>query len=135
MRAIDAKILEELEMLYGDTDCFTSIHDWFGAAEAHRANLERLFIVADYAKKHNPSSIEENNAYSKRIIELFNQTEKHANAWNFKHKEKSSLSTEDYIEATDESWDELDKWTVIQERLRQEILDYMEFLHAIVSKQ
>ena len=27
MRAIDAKILEELEMLYGDRDCFASLHD------------------------------------------------------------------------------------------------------------
>ena len=33
MRAIDAKILEELEMLYGDKDCFASLRDWFGTAE------------------------------------------------------------------------------------------------------
>ena len=33
MRATDAKALEELEMLYGDKDCFASLHDWFGEAE------------------------------------------------------------------------------------------------------
>jgi hypothetical protein len=50
MRAIDAKTLEKLEMLYGDKDCFASLQDWFGTTEAYWANLERLFMVADYAK-------------------------------------------------------------------------------------
>jgi hypothetical protein len=63
MRAIDTKILEELEMLYGDKDCFASIRDWFGTAEAYWTNLERLFMVADYAKKHNPSAVEEITTY------------------------------------------------------------------------
>ena len=44
------------------------------------------------------------------------------------HKEKSSRSTENYTEATDESWDELYKWTGFQEKLRQAILGLMELL-------
>jgi hypothetical protein len=128
MRAIDAKILEELEMLYGDKDCFASLHDWFGTAEAYWTNLERLFMVADYAKKRNPSAVEEITKYSKRIVELFHQTKDYASGWNSKHKEKCRLSTEDYTEAKDESWDTLDKWTVSQEKLRQAILELMELL-------
>jgi hypothetical protein len=130
MRAIDAKILEELEMLYGDKDCFAFLQDWFGDAETYWANLERLFRVVDYAKKHNLSAAEEITAYSKRIVELFQQTKKYASGWNYKHKEKRRLSTEDYTEATDENWDNLDKWTVAQEKLRQKILDLMEFLYS-----
>lgn len=135
MRAIDAKILEELEMLYGDKDCFASLQDWFGTAQPYWTTLERLFMIADYAKKHNPSAAEEITTYSKRIVELFNQTKNYASGWNSKHKEKSNLSTEDYTKATDESWDELEKWTASQERLRQEILGFMEILHSVVSKQ
>jgi hypothetical protein len=134
MRAIDAKILEELEMLYGDKDCFASLQNWFGAAETYWANLERLFMVAEYAKKHNPSAAEEIITYSKRIVKLFNQTKNYASGWNSKHKEKRRISTEDYTKATDESWDKLDKWTVTQEKLRQEILDLMTVLYSIVSK-
>jgi len=134
MRAIDAKILEELEMFYGDKDCFASLQNWFGAAETCWANLERLFMVADYAKKHNPSATEEITAYSKRIVELFHQTKNYASGWNSKHKEKRRLSTEDYAGATDESWDKLDKWTVTQEKLRQEILDFIKLLYSITSK-
>jgi len=134
MRAIDAKILEELEMLYGDKDCFASLRDWFGTAETHWNNLERLFMVAEYSKKHNPSESEEITTYSKRIVELFQQTKNYASGWNSKNKEKRRLSTEDYTEATDESWDKLDKWTVTQEKLRQEILDFMKLLYSIVSK-
>ena len=133
MRAIDAKVLEELEMHYGDKDCFASLYDWFGAAETHWTNLERLFMVAEYAKKHNPSEFEKITLHSKRIVALFHQTRNYASAWNSKHK--SRLSTEDYTEATDESWNELDKWTVSQERLRQEILGFMELLYSIVTKQ
>jgi hypothetical protein len=134
MRAIDAKVLEELEMLYGDKDCFASIHDWFGAAEAYWSNLERLFMVADYAKKLNPSAVEEITTYSKRIVELFHRTKNYASGWNSKQKEKRRFSTEDYTEATDESWDALDKWTVSQEKLRQEILEFMELLYSVISK-
>jgi len=134
MRAIDAKVLEELEMLYGDKDCFASLRDWFGAAEAYWSNLERLFMVADYAKKHNPSAFEEITTYSKRIVELFHQTKNYAGGWDSKHKEKHELSTEDYTEATDESWDALDKWTVSQEKLRQAILEFMKLLYSVVSK-
>jgi hypothetical protein len=134
MRAIDAKILEELEMLYGDKDCFASLKDWFGAAETCWANLERLFVVADYAKKHNPSVAEEITTYSKQIVELFRQTKNYASGWNSKHKEKRRLSTEDYAGATDESWDTLDKWTVSQEKLRQEILDFIKLLYYVTSK-
>ena len=49
-------------------------------------------------------------------------------------KEKHELSTEDYTEATDESWDALDNWTVSQEKLRHTILEFMKFLYAVVSK-
>ena len=134
MRAIDAKVLEELEMLYGDKDCFASLYDWFGAAETHWTNLERLFMVADYAKKHNPSEFEKITLYHKRIVELFHKTKNYACGWNFKHNEKSRLSTEDYTEATDESWDELDKWTVSQERLRQELLDFIQVFYSVGYK-
>jgi hypothetical protein len=134
MRAIDAKILEELEMLYGDKHYFASLHDWFGTAETYWTNLERLFVVADYAKKHNPSEAEEITTCSKRIVELFHQTKDYANGWNPKQKEKRKLSTKDYTEATDESWDAHDKWTVSQEKLRQEILEFMRLLYSVFSK-
>lgn len=134
MRAIDAKILEELEMLYGDKNCFASLQDWFGTAETYWTNLTRLFTVADYAKKHNPSAAEEITTYSKQIVELFRQTKKYASGWNSKPKEKRRLSIEDYTKATDESWDALDNWTVTQEKLRQEILDFMKLLYSVVSR-
>jgi hypothetical protein len=134
MRAIDAKILEGIEMVYGDKDCFASLQDWFGAAEAYKANLERLFIVADYAKKHNPSAAEEITSYNKRIIELFHQTKKYASGWNSNHKEKRRLSTRDYTEASNESWDALNKWTVTQQKLRQAILEFIDLLYSVVSK-
>ena len=128
MRAIDEKILEELDMLYGDKDCFASLHDWFGTAEVYWTNLERLFMVADYAKETNPSEAEKIVAYSKRIVELFHQTKDYANKWDSKGEEKHEFSTADYTEATDKSWDELDKWTVFQEKLRDAILELMDFL-------
>ena len=128
MRAIDAKILEELEMLYGDKDCFASIHDWFGTAEAYWTNLERFLVVADNVKKQNPSAAEKIIAHNERIVELFHQTRNYASVWNSKRKEKNELSTEDYTEATDESWDVLNKWTVSQEELRDAILNLMELL-------
>ena len=134
MRAIDAKILDELEMLYGDKDCFYPLHDWFGTAEVHWTNLERLFMVADYAKKHNPSVAEEIIAYSRRIVDLFHQTKDNASGWESKHKEKHRLSTKDYVEATDESWDALDKWTATQEKLRRATLEFVRLLHSVVSE-
>ena len=134
MRAIDAKILDELEMLYGDKDCFYPLRKWFGTAEAHWANLERLFMVADYAKNHNPSVAVKITAYRRRIVDLFHQTKDYASGWDSEHKEKPRLSTKDYIEATDESWDALDKWTAIQEKLRYLILEFVKFLYSIVSE-
>lgn len=134
MRAIDAKTIEELEMFYGDRDCLASLQDWFGAAEAYWINLERLFFIADYAKKHNPNAVKEITAHSIQIIELFQQTRNYASGWGSKQKEKHSLSTEDYAAATNESWDELDKWTVSQEKLRQLILDFMELLKSVEIK-
>jgi hypothetical protein len=118
----------------GTKTVFASLQNWFGAAETYWANLERLFMVAEYAKKHNPSAAEEIITYSKRIVKLFNQTKNYASGWNSKHKEKRRISTEDYTKATDESWDTLEKWTVTQEKLRQEILDLMTVLYSIVSK-
>ncbi len=134
MRAIDAKILDELEMLYGDKDCFYPLRDWFGATEVHWANLERLFIVAEYAKKHNPAIAEKIATYSKRIVELFHQTREHATRCDFKQREKQSPSTEDYIKATDVSWDALDRWTATQEKLRHTILEFVKFLYSVVSE-
>ena len=134
MRAIDAKILDELEMLYGDKDCFYPLRDWFGTAEVHWTNLELLFMVADYAKKHNTSVAEEIIAYSRQIVDLFHQTKNYASGWESKHKEKHRLSTKDYVEATDESWDALDKWTVTQEKLRRAILEFVKLLYSVVSE-
>ena len=128
MRAIDEKILDELEMLYGDKNCFASIQDWFGTAEVYWTNLERLFRVADYAKKTNPSEAEKIATINKQIVELFQQTKDYASVWDSKHKEKHELSTADYTEATDESWEVLNNWTVSQEKLRDAILELMELL-------
>ena len=128
MRAIDAKILEELDMLYGDKNCFAYLHDWFGTAEVYWTNLERLFMVADYAKKTNPSEAEKIASFSKQIVELFHKTKDYASIWDSKHKEKHELSTADYTEAKDESWNALDNWTVSQEKLRDAILELIDFL-------
>ena len=128
MRAIDEKILDELEMLYGDKNCFASIHDWFGTAEVYWTNLERLFMVANYAKKTNPSEAEKIATINKQIVELFQQTKDYASVWDSKHKEKHELSTADYTEAKDESWNALDNWTVSQEKLRDAILELIDFL-------
>ena len=134
MRAIDAKILEELEMLYGDKACFARLRDWFGNAEVYWTNLERLFMVAEYAKKHNPSEAKKIAMYSKRIVELFHQTKDYASRWNLKPNENYRLSTEDYTEATDERWDALDQWTGSQEKLRQTILEFVKLLYSVVSE-
>ena len=128
MRAIDEKILDELEMLYGDKNCFASIHDWFGTAEVYWTNLERLFMVADYAKKTNPSEAEKIATINKQIVELFQQTKDYASVWDSKHKEKHELSTADYTEAKNESWNAMDNWTVSQEKLRDAILELIDFL-------
>ena len=134
MRAIDAKILEELVMFYGDKDCFSSLHDWFGTAETYWINLQRLFIIADYMEKQNSDAVKEINHYRQKIVELFKQTKNYASGWSTKQKEKHSLSTEDYSEATNKSWDQLDNWTVSQEKLRQLILDFMDFLKSVLIK-
>jgi carboxylesterase type B len=133
MRAIDAKVLEELEMLYGDKDCFHPLHNWFGTAETYWTNLERLFMVADHAKEHSLSVAEKIAVHNKRIVELFNQTKEYASEWNSKRKEKrgSSRETEDFAEATDERLEALNKWTASQEELRQTILKLVRLLYSI----
>ena len=99
MRATDAKTLDELEMLYGDKDCFYPLREWFGTAEVHWANLERLFMVANYAKKKNPSVNEKITTQSKRIENLFHQTKDYASGWETKNKAQNKLSTKDYVGA------------------------------------
>ncbi|UCE96188.1 MAG: hypothetical protein JSV51_00840 [Candidatus Bathyarchaeota archaeon] len=131
MRAIDAKILDELEMFFGDKDCFYPLREWFGTAKAHWINLERLLTVGNYIKKHNPSIAEKISAHDRRIVDLFHKARDFANVWGRKHKEKNKLSTEDYVEATNESWDALDEWVATQEKLRHSILEFMKFLHSI----
>lgn len=128
MRAKDAKVFEELEMLYGDKDYLASLQDWFGNAEAYWVNLEKIFNIADYTKKLNPDAIKEIDNNREQIVELFEQTKLYASGWSAKQKEKHSLSTEDYSEATNESWDQLEHWTAAQEKLRQTILDFLDFL-------
>ena len=91
-------------------------------------------MVADYAKTHNPSVAEKITAYYRRIVELFHQAKDYASGWESEHKENHRLSTEDYVEATDESWDALDKWTVTQEKLRCLILEFRDFLYSVVSE-
>ena len=134
MRATDAKTLDELEMLYGDKDCFYPLREWFGTAEVHWTNLKRLFVVADYAKKQNSSVAKKITRYRRQIVDLFHQTKNYASGWNSKLKEKHRLSTEDYTEATDESWDALDKWTATQEKLRRVILEFVGLLYSVVSE-
>ena len=134
MRAIDAKILEELEMLYGDKDCFSSLNDWFGTAETYWTNLERLLLITDHTKKRYPSAIKEITAYNKRIIDLFHQTKNYAGGWDSKQREKIKLSTKDYSEATTKNWDDFDQWTASQEKLRNAILELVDFLYSINSK-
>ena len=136
MRAIDAKILEELEMLYGDKDCFHPFHNWFETTETYWVNLERLFMVADYAKKHNPTITGKITAYKKQIGELFHQTEDHASEWDSKRKEnpRSVQATEDFAKATDERLDALNRWTASQEKLRQVILSLIGFLYSVDSE-
>ena len=130
MRATDAKALEELEMLYGDRDCFASIHGWFGEAKKYWSELKQLLIIADYTKKHNPSTTKKITALTKMVVELFQQTKNYAIDWNSKDNPISNPSTEDYAKSTDETWDNLDKWNVSQEELRQKILDLIELLYS-----
>jgi hypothetical protein len=134
MRATDAKILEEMEMRYGDKDCFYPFSEWFGTAESHWTNLQRLFTVADYAKEHNPSVSEKITADSERITVLFRQTKNFATGWETEHKEENKFSTKSYVEATDESWDALDNWTVTQEKLRHSIVMFARFLWSVISE-
>ena len=134
MRATDAKALEELEMFYGDRDCFASLHDWFGEAETYWNKLKRLLIIADYTKEHNPSTAKRIVALSKIVVNLFQQTKNYASGWNSEESQMSELSTQDYAKATNESWDNLDAWTVSQEKLRQKILDLIEILYLSESQ-
>jgi hypothetical protein len=134
MRATDAKALEELEMLYGDRDCFASLQDWFGEAENYWNTLKRLLIIADYQKKHNLSTAKRITALNKMVVELFQQTKNYSSVWNSKERQINELSTQDYAKATDESWDNLDKWAVSQEKLRQKILDLIEVLYTSDSQ-
>jgi len=134
MRAIDAKILEELEMLYGDKDCFSSIHDWLGTAETYWTKIERLLLITDHTKNHYPSTTKEISTYNKRIIDLFHQTKNYAGEWDSKQMEKTKFSTKDYSEDTAKNWDDLDQLNASQEKLRNAILDLVEFLYSINSK-
>ncbi|MCW4016887.1 MAG: hypothetical protein NWF06_10995, partial [Candidatus Bathyarchaeota archaeon] len=131
---IDAKILEELEMLYGDKDCFSSLHDWFGTAETYWTNIERLLLITEHTKKHYPSTIKEITAYNKRIIDLFHQTKNYVGEWDSKEREKTNCSTKDYSEATAKNWDALNQWTASQEKLRNAILDLVDFFYSISSE-
>ncbi|MEJ2127146.1 MAG: hypothetical protein P8X84_06570 [Candidatus Bathyarchaeota archaeon] len=76
MRAIDAKILEELDMHYDDKDCFASLDSWLEHAKTYMINLNRLFVVADHTKQQHPSESNAITDYRKRIIKLFNQSSK-----------------------------------------------------------
>ncbi len=134
MRAIDAKTLDDLEMFYGDKDCFYPLRDWFGTAEGYWANIDRLFSVADYAKNHRPDTARQIAASRKQIRALFQQTKDYASVWDSKHNEKSRLATRDYVEATDESWDALENWTGCQEKLRQAIMKFVKVLYSVVSE-
>ena len=78
-------------MLYGDKNCFASLRDWFGTVEVYWTNLERLFMVADYAKKQNPSVAEKIATCSKRIVELFHQTKDYASYGILNTKKNTSF--------------------------------------------
>jgi hypothetical protein len=134
MRATDEKVLEELEMLYGDRDCFASLHDWFGDAENYWTKLKLLLMIADYTKKHNPAVAKKITALTEMVVDLFQQTKNSASGWTSRDAQVSNPSTEDYSKATDESWDNLDEWTVSQEKLRQKILDLIELLYSSDSQ-
>jgi hypothetical protein len=135
MRATDAKILEELEMLYVDKDCFSSLDDWFGTADTYWTNIERLLLIAEQTKKRYPSIIKEITVYTKRIIDLFQQTKNFASGWDSKQRETIKISTKDYSQATTKNWDELDQWTTHQEMLRNALLDLMDFLYSIPANK
>jgi len=135
MRAIDAKVLEELDMFYGDRDCFASLNDWFGEAENYWNRLKQLLIIADYTNKNKPSAAKKITALSKIVVELFQQTKNYASGWNSKDKIIRKPSTEDYTNATDASWDEFDKWNDSKEKLRQKILDLIELIYSSDSEK
>ena len=132
MRSMDARVLEELEMLYDDKNCFASLQGWSGTAETYLINLNRLLQVADNAKQQYPSETNAIDGYCKRIVKLFNQTKDYASGWNSESTEKRT-STEKYIKASEDSWDTLEQWTASQEKLRVEILKLVEFLYSIES--
>ena len=134
MRAIDAKILEELDMFYGDRDCFASLNDWFGEAENYWNRLKQLLIISDYTNKHKPSEAKKITALSKIVVELFQQTRNYASDWNSKDNQISKLFTEDYTNATEANWDEFDKWNDSKEKLREKIIDLIELIYASDSE-
>ena len=134
MRATDAKALEELEMLYGDKDCFASLHDWFGGAENYWNRLKQLLIIADYTNKNKPSAAKKITALSKIVVELFQQTRNYASDWNSKDNQISKFFTEDYTNATEANWDEFDKWNDSKEKLREKIIDLIELIYASDSE-
>ncbi|MDG6223421.1 MAG: hypothetical protein QCH99_09195 [Candidatus Bathyarchaeota archaeon] len=134
MRAIDAKILEELDMLYDDKDCFASLDSWLGNAEKYMTNLNRLFLVANHAKQQYLSETNAITGYCTRIIKLFNQTKSYASGWNSKQNGQNRTFTEKYIRASEESWNTLNQWTESQIKLRDEILKLVEFLYTVGSK-
>jgi hypothetical protein len=134
MRAIDAKILEELDMHYDDKECFASLDSWMENAKTYMINLNRLFLVADHAKQQHPSEANAIADYCKRIVTLFNQTKEYASEWSSKSPEQSRTSTENYITASEDSWDILDSWTASQEKLRDEILKLVDFLYSVDSE-
>jgi hypothetical protein len=134
MRAIDANVLEKLDMFYGDRDCFASLNDWFGEAENYWNRLKQLLIISDYTNKHKPSEAKKITALSKIVVELFQQTRNYASDWNSKDNQISKLFTEDYTNATEANWDEFDKWNDSKEKLREKIIDLIELIYASDSE-
>ncbi|MFW6117846.1 MAG: hypothetical protein ACOC6G_04595 [Thermoproteota archaeon] len=132
MRVVDERILDQLQMLYREEDCFHPLHTWFGTAETHHANLKRLFTVVDYAQKHNLSAAKNIMEYRKQIKDLFRKTKNYAREWDSKQQENHTLTTQDYIEATEEQWDALDKWTATQEKLRRTLLEFIRLLYSAI---
>ncbi|MFZ7138349.1 MAG: hypothetical protein ACOWW1_08020 [archaeon] len=134
MRATDEKILEELDMIYDDKDCFVSLDSWLGNPETYLTNINRLFLVADHTKQQHSSKANAITGYCKQILNLFNQTKQYAREWNSESPEPSPTSAENYIKASEESWDTLDQWTTSQEKLRAEIIKLVDFLYSVDSE-
>ena len=134
MRATDAKILEELDMIYDDKDCFVSLDSWLRNPETYMSNINRLFLIADQTKQQHSSESNAITGYCERILKLFNQTKEYAREWNSQSTKQSQTSTEKYIKASEASWDTLDQWTASQEKLRCEIIKLVDFLYSLDSE-